>query len=232
VLHEIVTHFPITLELVVLAVGLASLIGIPVGIRAATRPNGWFDQVSRFGALSAFSIPTYWMGLMAILIFFYLLRWAPPPMGRVSLEVIAPPVVTGSVLIDSLLARNWEALRSAAAQLFLQVACFTLVALAPTIKQTRAIAIEVLGSDYIRFARASGFSRATIRRMALRNSLAPILTFLGTELTSLLAAASLIEFIFSWGGLGQLTLALFSVAVFLVIDLAVLLLEPRSQRRA
>src|SRR5829696_5874036 len=64
VLQEIITHFPITLELVVLAVGLAALIGIPVGIRAAMRPNGWFDQLSRFGALTAFSIPTYWMGLM------------------------------------------------------------------------------------------------------------------------------------------------------------------------
>ena len=82
VLREIVTHFPITLELVVLAVGLAALIGIPVGIRAAMRPNGRFDQVTRFGALTAFSVPTYWMGLMAILVFFYLLRWAPPPMGR------------------------------------------------------------------------------------------------------------------------------------------------------
>ncbi|MFM9881561.1 MAG: ABC transporter permease [Burkholderiales bacterium] len=250
VLHEIVTHFPITLELVVLAVGLAALIGIPVGIRAATRPNGWFDQLTRFGALTAFSVPTYWMGLMAILMFFYLLRWAPPPMGRIGLEVIAPAVVTGSVLLDSLLAGNWAALRSGAGQLILPVACFTLVAAAPTIKQTRAIAIEILGSDYIRFARASGFSRGTIRRMALRNALAPILTFLGTEITSLLAAASLIEFIFSWGGLGQLglnailqgdfavvqgyvlALALFSVVVFLVVDLAVLLLEPRSHRGA
>ena len=144
VLNEIVTHFPITLELVVLAVGLAALIGIPVGIRAATKPNGWFDQATRFGALTAFSIPTYWMGLMAILIFFYLLRWAPPPMGRFSLEVIAPPVITGSTLIDSLLAGNWAALRSAAAQLVLPVACFTLLAAAPTIKHTRAIAIEAV----------------------------------------------------------------------------------------
>jgi ABC-type dipeptide/oligopeptide/nickel transport system permease component len=250
VLQEIVTHFPITLELVVLAVGFASLVGIPVGIRAAMRPNGRFDQMTRFGALTAFSIPTYWMGLMAILVFFYFLRWAPPPMGRLSLEVIAPPVVTGSVLIDSLISANWAAARSAAAQLVLPVACFALLAMAPIIKQTRAIAIEVFGSDYMRFARASGFSRRTLRRMALRNSLAPILTFLGTELTSLLAAASLIEYIFSWGGLGQLglnailqgdfavvqgyvlTLALFSVVVFLVVDLAVLVLEPRSHRGA
>jgi peptide/nickel transport system permease protein len=250
VLQDIVSHFPITLELVVLAVGLAALIGIPVGIRAASRPNGWFDQLSRFGALTAFSIPTYWMGLMAILLFFYWLRWAPAPMGRLGMDQIAPQVVTGSVFLDSLLSRDWAAARSAAAQLLLPVACFTLVAAAPIIKQTRAIAIEVLGSDYIRFARASGFSRATLRRMALRNSLAPILTFLGTEITSLLAAASLIEYIFSWGGLGQLglnaillgdfavvqgyvlALALFSVVVFLIVDLAVLVLEPRSHRRA
>jgi peptide/nickel transport system permease protein len=212
-------------------------------------PNGRFDQVTRFGALTAFSIPTYWMGLMAILVFFYFLRWAPPPMGRVSLEVIAPPVVTGSTLLDSVIAGNWAAARSAAGQLVLPVGCFMLLAMAPIIKQTRAIAIEVFGSDYMRFARASGFSRRTLRRMALRNSLPPVLTFLGTELTSLLAAASLIEYIFSWGGLGQwglnailqgdfavvqgyvLALALSAVIVFLVVDLAVLLLEPRSHRR-
>ena len=249
VLHEIVTHFPITLELVVLAVGFASLVGIPIGIRAAMRPNASFDQATRFGALAAFSIPTYWMGLMAILVFFYLLRWAPAPMGRLGMEVAAPPALTGSMLLDSLLAGNWEAARSAAAHLVLPVGCFALVAMAPIIKQTRAIAIEVFGSDYMRFARASGFSRATLRRMALRNSLAPVLTFLGTEITSLLAAASLIEYIFAWGGLGKwgldailqgdfavvqgyvLTLALFSVIVFLVVDLAVLVLEPRGHRR-
>ena len=190
VLQELVRHFPITLELVVLAVGLAALVGIPVGIRAAMRPNGRFDQVTRFGALTTFSIPTYWMGLMAILVFFYLLRWAPPPMGRISLEVIPPPVVTGSTLVDSLMTGNWAAARSAAAQLVLPVLCFTL-----------------------------------------------------------LAAASLIEYIVSWGGLGQwglnailqgdfavvqgyvLALALSAVIVFLVVDLAVLLLEPRSHRR-
>ena len=250
VLQDLVAHFPITLELVVLAVGIAALVGIPIGIRAAARPNGPFDQVTRFGALAAFSVPTYWMGLMAILVFFYLLRWAPAPMGRIGLEAVAPPVVTGSMLLDSLLAGEWAAARSAASRLILPVACFAVVAAAPIIKHTRAIAIEVMASDYVRFARACGFPRSTIRRMALRNSAAPVLTFLGTEITSLLAAASLIEFIFSWGGLGQLglnailqgdfavvqgyvlTLALSSVAVFLVVDLAVLLLEPRSHRRA
>lgn len=246
VLNEILHLFPVTLELVLLSVGLATVIGVPIGLRAASRPNGLFDQLTRFFSLAGFSMPTYWMGLMAILVFFYLLRWAPAPMGRLAMEVVAPAVVTGSTVLDSLIAGNWAALRSALAQLALPVACFTMLAAAPIIKHTRAIVIEIMGSDYVRYARANGFSRRTIRRMALRNALAPILTFLGSELTSLLAAAALIEYIFSWGGLGQwglnaillgdfavvqgyvLSLALFSVFVFLIIDLAVMLIEPRS----
>jgi peptide/nickel transport system permease protein len=249
VLEEIRAHLPITLELVVLAVGLGALIGIPIGVRAAFNPNGWFDQVTRFGALTGFSVPTYWLGLMAIFVFFYLLRWAPPPMGRLSLEVAAPAMVSGSVLLDSLLAGNWVAARSAFQQLVLPVACFTLVAAAPIIKQTRAIAIEIMGSDFIRQVRAAGFGTGTLRSIALRNALVPVITFLGTKFTSLLAAASLIEFIFAWGGLGQwrlnailqcdfavvqgyvLTLALASVVVFLIVDLTVLVLEPRAHRR-
>jgi len=242
---EILHLFPATLELVLLSVGLATLIGVPIGLRAATNPNGWFDQLSRFGSLAGFSMPTYWMGLMAILVFFYILRWAPAPMGRLSMEVVAPTVVTGSLLLDCILAGNWQALGSALAHLALPVACFTLLAAAPMIKQSRAILIEIMNSDYVRYARANGFSKATIRKMALRNAATPLLTFLGTELTSLLAAAALVEYIFSLSGLGQwglnaillgdfavvqgyvLTLALFSVFIFMVIDLIVMLLEPR-----
>jgi ABC-type dipeptide/oligopeptide/nickel transport system permease component len=250
VTHEIAAHLPGTLELVTLAVGLGTLIGVPIGLNAAERPNGWFDQVSRFGSLFGFSIPTYWLGLMAIFVFFYLLGWAPAPMGRISMLVTPPPPVTGSVLVDSLIAGNWETLRSAAAQLVLPVSCFTVVATAPIIKQTRAIAIEVMGSDYIRFARACGFPRAVVRRIALRAALVPVITFVGSEFTSLLAAASLIEFVFAWGGLGHwglnaillgdfaavqgyvLTLALASVVIFLLVDLLVLILEPRALARA
>ena len=250
VTHEIAAHLPGTLELVSLAVGLGTLIGVPVGLNAAERPNGWFDQVSRFGSLFGFSIPTYWLGLMAIFVFFYLLGWAPAPMGRISMLVTPPPSVTGSALIDSLLAGNVEALRSAASQLMLPVACFTVVATAPIIKQTRAIAIEVMGSDYVRYARACGFPRRVVRRIALRAALVPVITFVGSEFTSLLAAASLIEFVFAWGGLGHwglnaillgdfaavqgyvLTLALASVLVFMLVDLLVLILEPRALARA
>jgi len=249
VAQEIAQLFPATLELVGLSVGLGALIGVPLGLHAAQNPNGWFDQLSRFGSLFGFSIPTYWLGLMAIFVFFFLLQWAPPPMGRISMMVAAPPVVTGSTLLDSLIAGEWEAARSAAAQLILPVACFTIVATAPIVKHTRAIAIEVMGSDYIRYARACGFPPSVVRRIAMRAALVPVITFVGSEFTSLLAAASLIEFVFSWGGLGHwglnaillgdfaavqgyvLTLALASVLVFLLVDLAVLLLEPRAGQR-
>ncbi len=247
VTQAIADHLPATLELVILAVGIGALVGVPLGLHAAERPNGWFDQLSRFGSLFGFSLPTYWLGLMAIFVFFYLLGWAPAPMGRVSMMVTPPEVVTGSVLIDSLIAGNWEAAWSAAGQLVLPVGCFTIVATAPIIKHTRAIAIEVMGSDYIRYARACGFPRRIIRRIALRAALVPVITFVGSEFTSLLAAASLIEFVFAWGGLGHwglnaillgdfaavqgyvLVLALASVLVFALVDLIVMLLEPRAR---
>lgn len=246
VLGEILLRIPASLELLLTAVALGTLVGVPIGLRAATRPNRAFDQISRFGSLVGFSIPTYWMALMAIFFFFFLLRWAPPPLGRISLAVFAPNDVTGSYFIDGVLSGNWPAARSALGHLVLPVLVFSMIVAAPIIKQTRAIALEVLGSDYIRFARASGFSRRTIRRMALRNSFTPIVTYIGTELAGLLAAVSLVELIFAWGGLGQwglnailfgdfaavqgyvLVLAVFAVSVFLLVDLLVLIFEPRS----
>jgi peptide/nickel transport system permease protein len=243
---DILERAPVTLELLLWGIALGAAVGIPVGLRAALRTDGWFDQISRFTSLLGFSVPTYWLGLVMLFVFFYLLDWAPPGMGRISLMVSPPPTVTGSYLIDGLLARNWEAVHSAAAQLILPVLCVAIVAAAPIIKQTRAIAIEVLGSDYVRFARASGLPDRALRRMVLRNSFTPVLTFTGTELTGLVGTTSLIEYVFAWGGLGQyglsaiiagdfaavqgyvLALALFSVLVFLAIDLLVMLFEPRA----
>ncbi|EPX85096.1 ABC transporter permease [Salipiger mucosus] len=246
VLDDILGRAVISLELLFWGVGLGTLVGIPVGLRAAFRPNGRFDQVSRVLSLLGFSIPTYWLGLVTIFVFFYLLGWAPPAMGRISLLVSPPPTITGSYLIDGLLQANWEAARSAFAQMVLPVLCMAVIAAAPIIKQTRAIALDVLSSDPIRYARATGLPERVVRRMVLRNSGVPILTYVGTEITGLVGTMSLIEYVFAWGGLGQyglnaisrgdftavqgyvLALALFSVIVFLVIDILVYLMEPRS----
>lgn len=250
VADEIRNRLPASLELLLFSVFLGAIVGVPVGLRSAQRPNGAFDQISRFVSLLGFSVPTYWIALMAIFVFFFLLQWAPAPLGRLSIAAFPPPDITGSYLIDSLLTGNWDTAWSAASQLTLPVILFSIIVAAPIIKHTRAISLEVLGSDYVRYARAQGLRPRTVRRIALRNSITPILTFIGTELTGLLAAVSLIELIFAWGGLGQwglnailtgdfaavqgyvLVLALFSVAVFIVIDFLVLLLEPRATLRS
>jgi len=244
--RDIVERAPVTLELMLWGIGIGATVGILVGLRAAFRPDGTFDQISRFISLFGFSIPTYWLALVMLFVFFFLLGWAPPGMGRISLMATPPPFITGSYLIDGLLTANWEAAHSAAAQLVLPVLSVAIVSAAPVIKQTRAAALEVLGSDYVRYARASGLPEAEVRRLVLRNSLVPVITFVGTEITGLVGTTSLIEYVFAWGGLGQyglsaiiagdfaavqgyvLILALFSVMVFLVVDILVMIIEPRA----
>lgn len=250
VLAELLDRTPATLELLLYGVGLGALVGIPVGLVAARRPDGSFDQVSRFVSLLGFSTPTYWLGLVMLFVFFFLLDLAPPGMGRISLMLEPPPRVTGSYLWDALLAGQWEVARSAAAQLVLPVLCVAIISAAPIVKQTRAIALEAHASDWLRYARAQGLPERTVRRMVLRNSATPIVTFVGTELAGLVGTTALIEYVFAWGGVGQfglnaiiqgdfavvqgyvLLLAAFSVLVFLCVDLAVLFLEPRAEARA
>jgi ABC-type dipeptide/oligopeptide/nickel transport system permease component len=239
VLTEPLSRAPATLELLLLGVLIGGSIGIPVGLKAARHADGAFDQASRIIALVGFSTPTYWLGLVMLFVFFFLADLAPPGMGRLSLMLEPPPARTGSYLVDALLAGQWDAARSAAAQLVLPVACIAIISAAPIVKQTRAVALEALSADWLRFARAQGLPEREVRRMVVRNSLVPIVTFVGTELAGLVGTTSLIEYVFAWGGVGLfglnaiiqgdfavvqgyvLLLALFSVLVFLVVDLAV-----------
>ena len=246
VLLDILERIPITLELLFWGVALGSVIGVPVGLRAAFRHDKWFDQISRGISLLGFSIPTYFLGLVLLFVFFFLLGWSPPGMGRVSLLISPPPTVTGSYLIDGPLAGDWSVARSALAQLVLPVIAVAIISAAPIVKHTRAIALEVMSSDFVRFARASGLPPKKVSRIVLRNSSTPVATFIGTEITGLIGSVSLIEYVFAWGGAGQyglnaiirgdfsavqgyvLFLAIFSLVVFILVDLLVLVLEPRA----
>ncbi len=250
VLSELLERTPATLELLLYGVAIGAAIGIPVGLAAARRPDGPFDQVSRTVSLLGFSTPTYWLGLVMLLVFFFMLDLAPPGMGRISLMLTPPPRITGSYLWDAVLTGDWEAAHSALAQLILPVICIAIISAAPIVKQTRAVALEAHGSDWVRYARAQGLPERILRRMVLRNSATPIVTFVGTELAGLVGTTALIEYVFAWGGVGQyglnaiiqgdfavvqgyvLLLALFSVLVFLAVDLAVMALEPRQDARA
>ena len=247
VLDDIAARSVVSLELLFWGIGIGTFIGVPIGLRAAFNPNGRFDQSARILSLLGFSIPTYWLGLVMLFVFFYLLGWAPPGMGRISLMVSPPDFVTGSYLIDSLLSSNWRAAHSSLSHLVLPVICLAIVSAAPIIKQTRAIALEVISSDAVRYARACGLKAKTVRQIVFRNSATPVLTFVGTEITGLVGTMSLIEYVFAWGGLGQyglnaivrgdftavqgyvLVLALFSVLIFLIVDIVVALIEPRVE---
>ena len=247
VLDDIAARSVVSLELLFWGIGIGTFIGVPIGLRAAFKPNGRFDQSARILSLLGFSIPTYWLGLVMLFVFFYLLGWAPPGMGRISLMVSPPDFVTGSYLIDSLLSSNWSAAHSSLSHLILPVICLAIVSAAPIIKQTRAIALEVISSDAVRYARACGLKAKTVRQIVFRNSATPVLTFVGTEITGLVGTMSLIEYVFAWGGLGQyglnaivrgdftavqgyvLVLALFSVLIFLIVDIVVALIEPRVE---
>lgn len=250
ILADIVERIPATLELLLLGIGLGAAVGIPLGLLSAVRHGSRFDAVTRVLSLLGFSIPTYFLGLLMLLVFFYALDLAPPGMGRISLMYSPPPAVTGSYVLDAILAGDWQAARSAASQLVLPVICAAIICSAPIIKQTRAIVLGVLGSDFVRYARACGLADASINRIALRNSFVPVTTFTGSELVGLVGTVSLIEYVFAWGGLGQygltaitrgdfsavqgyvLILAIFSIVIFLVVDLLVLALEPRARQRA
>jgi ABC-type dipeptide/oligopeptide/nickel transport system permease component len=246
VLTDIAERIPITLELLLWGVALGAVIGVPVGLRAAFKHDRLFDHISRSVSLLGFSIPTYFLGLLLLFVFFFLLGWAPPGLGRISLLITPPPTVTGSYLIDGLLAGDFEAAGSALSQLILPVVAVAIISAAPIVKQTRAIALEMIGSDFVRFARASGLPAERVRRIVLKNSGTPVTTFIGTELAGLVGSVSLIEYVFAWGGVGQyglnaiirgdfaavqgyvMFLALFSLVVFIIVDVLVMILEPRA----
>jgi peptide/nickel transport system permease protein len=175
-----------------------------------------------------------------------LLGFAPSPLGRIDVAFSPPPHVTGLYLVDSLLDRDLELFRAAAAQLLLPAITLGLFVMAPIMRMTRASMLGVLSSDFIRTARASGLSRTKVLYVyALRNALLPVVTTLGMVFSFLLGSNVLVEKVFAWPGIGSyviealiasdyapvqgfvLTMALVYVALNLAIDLLYVVIDPR-----
>ncbi len=171
---DIRERFPRTLQLAASAMLLAAVVGITIGVLAASRPNGWFDRASLALAYLGISFPVYWVGLILILFVAVGLRWLPPS-GYGGIEyLILPALALGSRSI-AFLAR-----------------------------MTRSAMLEVLGSDFVRTARAKGLRRrVVIGRHALRNALIPVITVLGLDFGYYLTGSILTETVFSWPGLGR-----------------------------
>ena len=246
VTEELLKRLPASLELTLIGLGLAIAVAVPLGILAATNPGSWIDHLCRLLVTAGVSLPTFFTGLFLVYVFYYLLGWSPSPLGRLHILYLSPPHVTGSYIIDSIIAGDLETLRGSLAQLILPSITLGLFALAPIARMTRGAMLGALASDYVRTARAIGLSRSKVLlTYAFRNASLPVLTTLGMVFSFLLGANVLVEKVFSWPGIGSfaiealvasdyaavqgfvLSMALLFVAVNLMIDVILAITDPR-----
>lgn len=251
VLHELATRLPASAELTLLGLLFAGSVGITLGVLAALKPNSWLDNLCRVVATLGVSLPTFFTGLLLIYVFYYLLGWAPAPLGRLDVFASPPPHVTGFYLIDSLLAGDAETFLSALAQIVLPAITLGIFAVAPIARITRGSMLAVMGSDFIRAARAHGLSgRTVVIAYALRNALLPVVTTLGMVFSFLLGANVLVEKVFAWPGIGSyavealiasdyapvqgfvMTMGVLYVALNLMIDMLYQVIDPRVRLEA
>ena len=204
VASDLAGRLPASLELTAAALFLSAAIGLPLGVGAALRPGSWLDAASRTLAALGTALPAFVTGLALIYVFYFQLGWAPEPIGRLDGWLTPPRVVTGALLIDSLVARDGAAFLSALGRLILPATTMALFAIAPLIRITRSALIEVLSADFIRAARALGLKRRTILlHYALSNAAAPILTALGMVFSYMVGANVLVEKVFAWPGISS-----------------------------
>lgn len=202
VLEEFFTLFPATVELSLCAMLIAVFIGLPAGMIAATRRGSVFDHSVMAGALTGYSMPIFWWGLLAIILFSGILGWTPVS-GRISLLYYFEPV-TGFMLIDSLLSGQEGAFSSSLSHLILPSIVLGTIPMGVIARQTRSAMLEVLSEDYVRTARAKGLGPGRVIGMhALRNAMIPVITVIGLQVGVLFAGAILTETIFSWPGIGK-----------------------------
>ena len=249
VLSEFFTLFPATIELSVCAIIFALGLGLPAGIIAAVRRGSVFDHSVMGAALTGYSMPIFWWGLLLILLFSVNLGWTPVS-GRISALFWIEPV-TGFLLVDTLLADEAGAFASAVSHLILPAVVLGTIPLAIIARMTRSAMLEVLSEDYVRTARAKGVSPLQLVTVhALRNALIPVITVIGLQVGVLLAGAILTETIFAWPGIGKwliesvqrrdypsvqggvLLIATVVITVNLIVDLMYGLVNPRIRHAA
>ncbi|MBN8939684.1 MAG: ABC transporter permease [Rhizobiales bacterium] len=248
VLEDIAQFAPATLELATISFILALVVGIPLGIMAAVWRDTWIDHVARVVSLIGVSSPTFWLAFIMLAIFYGGLEIAPGP-GRLDAIALPPPTVTGLLLIDTIVAGDWEMFRDAAAHLVLPSIVLAAATLGLITRTMRASMLESIQQDYVRVARAKGLKGFTvITGHVLPNALIPVVTLGGLAYANLLTGAVMTETVFSWPGLGRYTfrsaatldfpaimgitliVALVYLLVNLIIDISYALLDPRVKR--
>jgi peptide/nickel transport system permease protein len=245
VLENISAFFPATLELSIVSIIIAAVLGIPLGVYAAVKQDKPPDHVVRLFSLGTYCLPPFLMALVMQLVVFYWLRLLPSG-GRISPFVQAPPRITGLLILDSILTGNAQSLGSSLVHILLPALALALLTFGLITRLTRSSMLEVLRQDYVRTARSKGLSeRVVVFKHALRNGLISIVTVLALMFAWMLSGAIVIEYIFNWPGIGRyavqsilaldlpavmgttLVFTLVVVLVNLIADIAYAALDPR-----
>jgi peptide/nickel transport system permease protein len=202
VLEDLSVYWPATLELVVFAMLIAVVVGVPLGILAAVRADRPADQVSRVVALLGVSVPAFWLAILLQIFFGLRLGWLPVS-GRLGPMADAPATMTGLYTVYSLASGQWATLGESLRQLLLPAVTLSFPAVATIMRFTRATLLETLGQDFVRTARAKGATeRQVVTRHALRNALIPTVTMIGLSFGWAMGGSVLVETVFDWPGIG------------------------------
>ncbi|MFT4160155.1 MAG: ABC transporter permease [Shinella sp.] len=250
VMTDIRRVFPATMELASVGTIIGAVIGIPLGVLAAVRRGSISDQVVRIVGLIGYSVPIFWLGLLALLVFYARLGWVSGP-GRIDVvfEYTFTPV-TGFFLIDAILNRDWAAFRDIVSHIILPASLLGYFSMAYISRMTRSFMLNELGQEYIVAARAKGLSETRIIwGHALRNAAVPLVTVIALSYAGLLEGSVLTETVFAWPGLGlyitnslqnadmnavlggTIVIGSVFIAINILSDVLYRMLDPRTRTR-
>jgi len=244
VIGVIKTRLPATIELAVFSIIIATLLAIPLGVWAGSRPNSWIDNLGTTCGLFGISMPSFWLAIMLILLLAGVLNILPTS-GR-STYGIAGPEHTGFYLFDSLMQKNWPAVWDMLTHVFMPALALGVNMLGILMRVTRSAVLEVMNEEYVVTARAKGLNeKNVVWRHVASNALIPVITVVGLELGTLLSGSIIVETVFAWPGSGSLlitalnardyplvtgvvmTYTMAFVAINLIIDGLYAIVDPR-----
>ncbi len=248
VFDDIINYLPATLELVTVAFIIAIVVGIPLGVLAAIKRGSWIDAVIRVLSVTGASVPVFWLAMIAQLIFSSKLGWLPG-FKRVDEIVVLETgfrKITGFILLDSLIERNWAVFIDALKHIILPSLVLSVYPMGLSARMTRALMIEVLNEQHFRASIAWGIPKRTaLFKYALKNVIAPVIASLGLSFGYTLVGAYLVELIFNWPGLGYYTamallsydypaiigsitfVAIFYTVINMIVDIIHAAIDPR-----
>ncbi len=247
-LDILLARLPATIELSLLAIAIAIILGIPLGYLAARHQGQWLDNVSIVSSLVGVAVPVFFLAFL--LKYFFAIRWGVLPVSGRQDASLDCTRVTGFFVLDGLLTREFDCSANAIKHLILPSVALSSIPFAVIFRITRASVLDVLDEDYVRTAEAKGLTHRVIRgRHVLRNALLPVVTTIGLQVGALLAGAVLTERVFAFGGMGEalaiaferrdypvlqvliLAAAAMFVLVNLIVDISYAVIDPRVRTR-